>query len=151
MSQLDVAAEMLVQRRSGELVNRLRDILTGSLDGDVVVLLEVDTSVLLGRIVDGSTIQFTFDTGVSRSGNVLSITPLAIARASGRVIATTTTTSGVTLVATTRVTTSTTAPAAAAVILEGRGRSSTVGARAVPVVRATSEVSVGSVTTNFVC
>lgn len=65
-------------------MNGLGDITAGSLNGDLVVLLEVDTSVLLGRVV-GSAEQLTFQTGVARAGNVLAVLPPAIARAAGRV------------------------------------------------------------------
>jgi hypothetical protein len=101
---------VLIQRGSGELVNRFGNIVTGSLDGNVVVLLEVDTGVLLGRIV-GCTEKFTLDTGVSRARNVLSLSPLSITRATGMATLVTTT-------AAARVSTSaTTAPATAAVVL----------------------------------
>jgi len=114
VSELDVAAKMLVQRRSGELVNRLRNLMTRSLNGNVIVLLEVDTSVLLRRVV-GGTEKLALDTGVSRARNVLSIAPLAITRAAGSV---TTAAARVTIqvAATTAVTTST-APAASAVVV----------------------------------
>jgi hypothetical protein len=69
---LDVAAQVLIQRRGGELVNRLRDVLAGSLDGNVVVLLEVDTGVLLGRVV-GSTEELTLDAGVGGSSIAVSL------------------------------------------------------------------------------
>lgn len=92
VGELDVAAKVLVQGRSGELVDRLGDVLAGSLNGDVVVLLEVDTSVLLGRIIIGNTEKLTLDTGVSRTGNVLSVAPLSIARTASRVSSVITTT-----------------------------------------------------------
>lgn len=95
MSQLNVAAEVFVQRGGGELEHGLRDIVARRLNGDIVVLLEVDTGMLLGRIVCCAK-EITLQTGVSRSGNVLSIPPLAIARASGCVA----TTARVTIVAT---------------------------------------------------
>lgn len=81
---LDVAAEVLIQRGGGELVNSLGDIATGGLDGDVVVLLKVDTGVLLGRVV-GSTKELTLDSRVRRAGNVLAVSPLSIARAAGSI------------------------------------------------------------------
>jgi len=89
VGHLDVAAQVLVQRRSGELVDSLGNILTRGLNGNVVVLLEVDTGVLLGRIID-STEKLTLDAGVSRTGNVLSVAPLSVARATGSVVAATT-------------------------------------------------------------
>jgi hypothetical protein len=114
VSELDVAAQMLIQGRSGELVNGLRNILTGSLNGNVVVLLEVDTGVLLGRIVGSGAEKLALDTGVSRAGNVLSIAPLSIARSAGSRSAT-----RVAVVAATAVTTSTTPAASAVVVLVG--------------------------------
>ncbi|VUC19933.1 unnamed protein product, partial [Clonostachys rosea] len=62
VSELDVAAQMLIQRRAKELVDRLWHVTSRSLDGNVVILLEVDTSVLLGRVVDG-TKELTLDSG----------------------------------------------------------------------------------------
>jgi len=114
VSKLDIAAEMLIQRRSGELVDRLRNLMTRSLNGNVIVLLEVDTGVLLRGVI-GGTKKLALDTGVSRARNVLSIAPLAITRAASSV---TTTASRVTIqvAATTAVTTST-APAAPAVVV----------------------------------
>jgi hypothetical protein len=78
VSKLDVTAQVLIQRRSRELVNSLRHICTGSLDGDVVVLLEVDTSLLLGGIIDDAE-ELAFNAGVGRASDVLSVAPLAIA------------------------------------------------------------------------
>lgn len=119
VSQLDVAAQVLVQRGGGELVDRLRDIVAGSLNGDVVVLLEVDTGVLLRRVVRGAE-ELALDAGVSRARDVLAVAPLSVARATGR--------AAVTLVATAaRVASAATTPAAAAVAaLESRGGVSAV-------------------------
>lgn len=116
MGELDVAAEVLIQRRGGELVDGLGNIVAGSLDRDVVVLLEVDTGVLLGRVVRG-TEKLTLDTGVSRAGDVLSVAPLAITRAASAVVAATTTTRVAVEVAATAITTASTTPAAAAVVV----------------------------------
>lgn len=110
---LDVLAEVFVQRRSCELVNRFGNVTTRSLDRNVVVLLEVDSGVLLGRVI-GGTKKFALDTGVSRSGNVLSIAPLSVAGASsGRI------TSAVATIMTTatRVATSATPTAATVVVV----------------------------------
>jgi hypothetical protein len=123
VSELDVAAQMLIQRRSRELVNGLRNILTRSLNGDVVVLLEVDTGVLLGRIVGSGAEKLALDTGVSRARNVLSIAPLSVARSAGSRSATT----RVAVVAATAVTTSTTPAASAVVVLVGRDIVTPVG------------------------
>jgi hypothetical protein len=134
VGHLDVAAQVLVQRRSGELVDSLGNILTRGLNGNVVVLLEVDTGVLLGRIID-STEKLTLDTGVSRTGNVLSVAPLSVARATGSVVAATTARVTVEVAASARVssaatpTTSAVATAAAAgsIVVVGRDVIAPVG------------------------
>jgi hypothetical protein len=51
VSELDVFEEMVVERRVCELEDRLGDIVTRGFDGDVIILLEVDTSLLLGWVV----------------------------------------------------------------------------------------------------
>ena len=86
--ELDVAQKVLVERGVGESGNGLGDTLAGSLNGDVIVLLEVDTSLLLRGIV-GYTVELTLDTGVGRARNVLAILPLSITRAAGRASAAT--------------------------------------------------------------
>lgn len=116
VGELDVAAEVLIQRRGGELVDGLGNIVAGSLDRNVVVLLEVDTGVLLGRVV-GGTEKLTLDTGVSRTGDVLSVAPLAITRAASSVTTTTTATRVAVEVAAAAITTASTTPAAAAVVV----------------------------------
>jgi hypothetical protein len=118
VGELDVAAQMFIQRGGGELVNRLRHVGTGSLNGDVVVLLEVDTGVLLGRIVGSGTEELALDTGVSRTGNVLSVSPLSITRSasSGSAAARV----AVEVAATTVATTSTAPATSAVVVLVGR-------------------------------
>lgn len=88
----------------------LGDVTTRSFDRDIVVLLEVDTSVLLGRIV-GSTKKLTLDTGVLGAGNVLSVPPLSISRTASSV-ATTAMAAFITTSATTARVASATAPAA---------------------------------------
>jgi len=77
MGELDVSDQMIVKRRVGEPENGLRNVGTGSLDGDIVVFLEVDTSLLLGWVIC-NTEKLTLDTWVGRASNVLSITPLSI-------------------------------------------------------------------------
>jgi hypothetical protein len=84
VSKLDVAAEVLIEGRSGELENRLGDIVSRSLDGDVIVLLEVDTSLLLRRVIDDSE-KLAFNARVGRTGNVLAVLPLTVARATSSV------------------------------------------------------------------
>lgn len=101
-------------------MNRLGNVCTGSLNRDVVVLLEVDTSVLLGRVLGSNTEKLALDTGVGRAGDVLSIAPLSITRSAGSGSATTT---RVTVeVAATAVATTSTAPAASAVVVALVGR-----------------------------
>ena len=87
----DVGNEVVVQRRVGEGEDGLGHVLAGSLNGNVIVLLEVDTGVLLGRVV-GGTEELTLDTGIGRAGNVLAIAPLTIAGATVEVAATGTST-----------------------------------------------------------
>jgi hypothetical protein len=101
---------VLIQRRSGELVDGLGDVTTRSFDRDVVVLLKVDTGVLLGRIV-GSTKKLTLDTGVWGAGNVLSVPPLSISRAASS-LATTAVATFITTTTTAARVASATAPAA---------------------------------------
>jgi hypothetical protein len=84
VSKLDVAAEVLIEGRSGELENRLGDIVSRSLDGDVIVLLEVDTSLLLRRVIDDSE-KLALNARVGRTGNVLAVLPLTVARATSSV------------------------------------------------------------------
>ncbi|GKT40846.1 uncharacterized protein ColSpa_01026 [Colletotrichum spaethianum] len=89
-SHLDVADEVVVERGVGEGEDGLRDVVSRSLDGDVVVLLKVDTGLLLGCVVDTSAEELALDTGVGRAGNVLAVAPLAVAGATS-LLATTTT------------------------------------------------------------
>jgi hypothetical protein len=51
MGKLDVANEMVIQRWVGELEDWLGDIVSGSLNWDIIVFLEVDTSLLLGWVI----------------------------------------------------------------------------------------------------
>jgi hypothetical protein len=76
--ELDVAQKMVIERRVRETCDGLGNTLTGSLDGDVVVLLEVDTGVLLGGVV-GHAEELALDTLVGRAGNVLAVLPRTIA------------------------------------------------------------------------
>jgi hypothetical protein len=81
---------VVIQGRVGEPGDGLGNALTGGLDGDIVVLLEVDTRLLLRGIV-GYTEELTLKTRVGGSWDVLSVFPLTIARASCRATTTTTT------------------------------------------------------------
>jgi hypothetical protein len=74
--------------------NRFGDIVTGCLDGDIVVLLEVDTSVLLGRVIR-RTKKLTLKTRVRWSRDMLAIAPLTVARASSMATATSRITVGI--------------------------------------------------------
>jgi len=143
VSQLNVFDEMLVQGRAGELESRLGHIATRGFDGDVVVLLEVDASVLLGGVIDG-TEELTLNAGVGGPRNVLAIAPLAIAGAAGSVVGTTATVATFVSTAVTSATaTSTTPSTATAAALERRGTAD-LGAVA-PVVLASTVVLVSPV------
>ena len=89
VGEVDVAEEMVVQGRVGELEDWLGDIVSGSLDWDIIVLLEVDTSLLLGWVV-GDTEELALHTGVGWASNVLAIPPLSITTSAGRDSAATT-------------------------------------------------------------
>jgi hypothetical protein len=84
----DVADEVVVQRRVGEVQDGLRNILARSLDRDIVVLLEVDAAVLLGRIIGGAE-EVPLHTRIGRAGNVLAVAPLTVARPASITAATT--------------------------------------------------------------
>jgi len=78
--ELNVGDQVVVQRGVGELSNGLGDVVTGGLNGNVIVVGKVDTSLLLGGVI-GNTEQLTLHAGVGGTGNVLAVAPLAIARA----------------------------------------------------------------------
>jgi len=123
VGELDVSDQVLIQRRVGEVVDSLGHILAGGFDGNVVILLEVDSSVLLGWIIRRAE-QLALKSRVGRPGDVLAISPLTIAGATGRIAAataaattgtgTSTGTSTTSLVATISTTTITTGPVAPA-------------------------------------
>jgi hypothetical protein len=73
---------VVVERRVGEGSNGLGDALAAGLDGDVVVLLEVDTAVLDVGVV-GDTEKLALNTGVGRARDVLAVLPLTVTRATG--------------------------------------------------------------------
>jgi len=83
MSELDVTKEMIIQGRVGELGCGLWDVMSRGFDRDIIVLLEVDTSLLLSWVVN-DTKEFTLHPGVSRAWNVLAVTPLTITTATVR-------------------------------------------------------------------
>jgi hypothetical protein len=80
-SKLDVGDEVVVKRGVSEGVDGLRDVLTGRLNGNVIVVGEVDAGVLLGGVILTETEELTLQARVGRTGDVLAIAPLAIARA----------------------------------------------------------------------
>jgi hypothetical protein len=57
--------------------------LAGSFDRNIIVVGEVDSSLLLGRIV-GNTEKFAFDACIGRAWDVFAIAPLSISGSSGR-------------------------------------------------------------------
>jgi len=75
--ELNVCNEMVIQRGVAELGNGLGDILSRSFNGDVIVLFEVDTGLLLGRVL-GNAEEFTLETWVCGPGNVFAVLPLSI-------------------------------------------------------------------------
>ena len=82
VSKLDVADQVVIQRWVGEGENWLWDVGSGSLDWDIVVLLEVDTSLLLGWVVLDAE-EFTLETLVGWAGSVLALLPGAITASTG--------------------------------------------------------------------
>jgi hypothetical protein len=78
--ELNVAEQVVVERGVCETCDGLGDALAGSLNGDVVVLLEVDTSLLLGGVV-GHAEELALNTGVRGAGDVLAVLPRTVARA----------------------------------------------------------------------
>jgi hypothetical protein len=83
MSELDVTKEMIIQRRVGELGCGFWDVMSGGFYRNIIVLLEVDTSLLLGWVVNDAK-EFTLQAGVGRTRNVLAVTPLTITTATVR-------------------------------------------------------------------
>lgn len=57
--------------------------MAGSLNGNIIVVGEVDASVLLRGVV-GDTEQFAFQTGVCGTRDMFAVAPLAISGAAGR-------------------------------------------------------------------
>jgi hypothetical protein len=80
--ELDVADKVVVERRVGEGGDGVGNALATGLDGDVVVLLEVDTAVLHVGVV-GDTEQLALDTRVGGTRDVLAVLPLAVTGATG--------------------------------------------------------------------
>jgi hypothetical protein len=76
--KLDVGNQVVVQRRVGELGDRLRDIISGGLNGNIIVVGEVDSSLLLRGVV-GHSEQLALQASIGGTRNVLAVAPLAIA------------------------------------------------------------------------
>jgi len=89
--KLDVAEQVGVERGSAKRQDRLGRVASGRSDRNVVILLKVDSSVLLRRVV-GSSKELALQTRVRRADNMLAIAPLTVSRASGIPAAATTTT-----------------------------------------------------------
>jgi hypothetical protein len=78
--EFDVAQEMVVERGVREACDGLWHALAGSLDGNIIVFLEVDTGLLLGGVV-GDTEELALNAGVGWAWDVLAVLPLTITRA----------------------------------------------------------------------
>ena len=85
---------MLIKRWVGEFSDSLRDVMARGLDGNVIVVGKVDTSV--GSLIRGSE-ELTLSLLVCRTWDVLTILPATVTRALGSATATTvvTTSAGV--------------------------------------------------------
>jgi hypothetical protein len=77
---------VIVERGVFEGVDGFRDVVTAGLHGDVIVVGEVDTGLLLCGVV-GNAKKLTLQTSVGRAGDVLAIAPLSISGAAGRTAA----------------------------------------------------------------
>lgn len=75
---------MSVQGRSAEGGDGLGGFTAGRSDRNIIVLLEVDAGVLLGRVISGSE-ELAFGARVGRADDVLAVAPLAIAGATDSV------------------------------------------------------------------
>jgi hypothetical protein len=63
-----------VKGRAREGGNGVRDTGTSRFDGDIIILFEVDASVLFGRIF-GIAVELLLKAHIARSDNVLAIPP----------------------------------------------------------------------------
>jgi hypothetical protein len=138
--ELDIAQQVLIERRVGEGQDGVWDVMPRGLDRNVIVLFEVDAGMLFRRIING-TKQVPFKTRVRRAWNMLSISPLAVTGAAGVAAATTTAAAaaaacwgaiGIRVEASLRATTTPAATAATAGSSTGRGRT---GWRRAPIAR----------------
>jgi hypothetical protein len=91
MGELDVHQEMVIKGGVGELEDGLWNIMAGSLDWNIVVLLEVDTGLLLAWVI-GDTEELALETGVWWSSSVLAILPCSVTRSTVGDLSTTTAT-----------------------------------------------------------
>jgi hypothetical protein len=82
-SKLDVGDKVVVERGVSEGVDGLGNTFAGCLNGNVVIVGEVNAGVLLRWVVLTETEELALEAGVSRAGDVLAVAPLAIARATG--------------------------------------------------------------------
>lgn len=83
-SQVNVGDQMSVEGRSAEGGDGLGGVTAGRSDRNIIVLLEVDAGVLLGRVISGSE-ELAFGARVGRADDVLAVAPLAIAGATDSV------------------------------------------------------------------
>jgi hypothetical protein len=81
--EINVLEEMIIERRIGEFEDRFGNIMARGFDGDIIVLFEVDTGLLLGWVVSYAE-KLSLQTWVGRSGNVLSVSPLSVTSAASR-------------------------------------------------------------------
>ena len=93
MGEFDILDQVVIERRVGELENWLWDIVSGSLNWDVIVLLEVDTGLLLSWVIC-NTEKLTLHTRVGRAWDMLAIAPLSIAGATSGCVWCTSSTTG---------------------------------------------------------
>jgi hypothetical protein len=83
VSKFDVLEEMVIKGRVGEREDWLWDVLTGGLDWDIIVLLEVDTGLLLAWVVC-YTEKLALLARVGWSSSVLAILPCTGSTTTGR-------------------------------------------------------------------
>jgi hypothetical protein len=74
---------MVIEGRVGEFEDWLGNIVTGGLNGNIVVLLEVDTSLLLGWVI-GYAEKLSLQTWIRWSSNVLPVSPLSVTSTTSR-------------------------------------------------------------------
>jgi hypothetical protein len=82
VSELNVLQQVLVERGVGELEDRLRDIVSRGLDWNIIILLEVDTGLLFGGVIQDAE-ELTLKTWVGRAGDVFALSPLSVTAATG--------------------------------------------------------------------